>query len=145
MPRRLIFFLLAVLISGGTFMLAQHWLHSQLAGHDAGASNTVAPARSSVQALVAKVDIPAGSFLRPELLRWQEWPQDAASDSYIVSSNAKIEDFVGSVVRYGLTAGEPITPSRVVRPGDRGFMAAVLTPGNRAVTVNVTASTGMAG
>ena len=44
-----------------------------------------------------------------------------------------------------MTNGEPISDGRVVRPGDRGFMAAVLTPGNRAVTVPVTPSSGLAG
>src|SRR6266852_865422 len=44
-----------------------------------------------------------------------------------------------------VTKGEPISDGRVVRPGDRGFMAAVLTPGNRAVTVPVTPSSGLAG
>ena len=34
---------------------------------------------------------------------------------------------------------------RLVRPGDRGFLAAVLTPGDRAVTVTVTVSSGIAG
>jgi pilus assembly protein CpaB len=54
-------------------------------------------------------------------------------------------DLVGAVVRSRITAGQPITFDQVVRPGERGFMAAVLTPGNRAVTVNVNASTGIAG
>src|SRR5687767_5791818 len=43
------------------------------------------------------------------------------------------------------TAAEPLTTARVVQPGERGFLAAVLKPGYRAVTVNVSASTGVAG
>jgi pilus assembly protein CpaB len=49
------------------------------------------------------------------------------------------------VVRAGLSDGEPITDTRVVRPGDRGFLSAVLNPGSRAVTVNLTPSSGLAG
>jgi len=45
----------------------------------------------------------------------------------------------------GLNDGEPITDTRVVRPGERGFLAAVLTAGYRAITVNLTPSSGLAG
>ena len=146
MSRRLILLLFALLISGGTVFLAQRWMHSELANRDAaGTTNADGATRPSLKVLVAKTDIPAGGFLRPESLHWQEWPQNGLADSYIVEGKGKLEDFVGSVVRSKLIAGEPITPSRVVRPGDRGFMAAVLSPGNRAVTVSVTPSSGMAG
>ena len=42
---------------------------------------------------------------------------------------------VGAVVRQPLAAGQPITASRVVKPGERGFLAAVLEPGMRAISV----------
>jgi pilus assembly protein CpaB len=145
MSRRLLLLVFALLISGGTVFLAQRWLHSELASRDASNAANGAVVKPSLKVLVAKADIPAGSFLRPESLSWQDWPQDGLSESYIVEGKAKLEDFVGSVVRSKLIAGEPITQSRVVHPGDRGFMAAVLSPGNRAVTVSVTPSSGMAG
>ena len=94
---------------------------------------------------MAKSEIPVGTFLTADSLRWQEWPQDGIADSYIVAGKGKPEDFTGAVARSRLSAGEPITADRVVHAGDRGFMAAILTPGTRAVTVNVTPSTGMAG
>jgi len=145
MLRRLAFLFLAIVISGGGVFLAQKWLQSQLASRDAGGSPDVPSLHSRTEVLVAKGDIPAGSFLRADSLRWQEWPQDGIADNYIVQGKGKAEDFVGAVARSRLSAGEPITISRVVHPGDRSFMAAVLTPGSRAVTVNVTPSTGMAG
>ncbi|MEL6238215.1 MAG: Flp pilus assembly protein CpaB, partial [Pseudomonadota bacterium] len=43
------------------------------------------------------------------------------------------------------TAGEPVTMGSLVSPGDRGFLAAALGPGMRAVTVPVSARTGVAG
>jgi pilus assembly protein CpaB len=49
------------------------------------------------------------------------------------------------VVRRGLTAGEPLTPTRVIRPGDRGFLAAVLRPGYRAFALRVNATSGVSG
>jgi pilus assembly protein CpaB len=145
LPRRLIFFCLALLVSGATVFAVQHWLHAELANRQPGSTADAAPARPTAQVLVAKGDLPAGTFLRADMLRWQEWPRDTLDDSYVVQDKAKLEDFVGTVVRSRLTSGEPITAGRVARSGDRGFMAGVLSPGSRAVTVNVTPSTGMAG
>jgi pilus assembly protein CpaB len=56
-----------------------------------------------------------------------------------------VQDVVGAVPRSNLSAGEPLTAAGLARPGDRGAMAATLTPGYRAITVNVTPSTGMGG
>jgi pilus assembly protein CpaB len=39
--------------------------------------------------------------------------------------------------------GEPITESKIVAPGSRGFLAAVLRPGMRAVSVPVTVTSGI--
>jgi len=49
------------------------------------------------------------------------------------------------VVRYQVTAGQPLTRGALVGPKDRGFLAAALGPGMRAITVPVNASTGVAG
>lgn len=56
-----------------------------------------------------------------------------------------IDDFIGAVVRSNVMPGEPITDGRIVRPGDRGFLAAVLQPGTRAISVPINATTGISG
>ena len=143
--RRLGFLLIAVLISTGTVIGARSWLQSQLAARE---PPPVQPTQATIEnrmVLVAKGDLPAGQFVRPDNLQWQAWPEAGIADNYVVEGKGKLEDYVGAVVRSGLTNGEPISDGRVVRPGDRGFMAAVLTPGNRAVTVPVTPSSGLAG
>lgn len=61
------------------------------------------------------------------------------------SEAATPESLVGTVVRVAITAGQPITKDALVRPGDRGFLAAALGPGMRAVTVSVSELTGVAG
>ena len=143
--RRLVSFATAVTISCATVFFVQRWLHNELAAHPAEGVADAAPARTMTHVLVAKGDVPVGTLLRAEDLRWQEWPRDSVNDAYVQQDSAKLEDFVGAVVRSRLTSGEPLTAARVVHAGDHSSMAAVLTPGTRAVTVNVTASTGMAG
>ena len=143
--RRLVSFATAVTISCATVFFVQQWLHHELASRPVEGSADNAPARPATHVLVAKGDVQIGALLRAENLRWQEWPRDAVDASYILQDNAKLEDFVGAIARSRLTSGEPITADRVIHAGDHSSMAAVLTPGTRAVTVNVTASTGMAG
>ena len=144
MPRRIVLLIIAVLLSGGVFLLAQQWLQGQLKSHGVatGAGAAAAPA---MKVLVAKSDAPAGSVLTADALRWQAWPADDPATAYVTDKSGRLEDYVGAVARSRLVAGEPLTAGKVVKPGDRGFMAAVLAPGDRAVTINVTPNTGMAG
>lgn len=48
-------------------------------------------------------------------------------------------------MRYAIPAGQPITQGALVKPGDRGFLAAALGPGMRAVTVPVSTQSAVAG
>jgi pilus assembly protein CpaB len=48
-------------------------------------------------------------------------------------------------VRNAITAGQPVTRGSLVGPQDRGFLAAALGPGMRAITVPVSVSSSVAG
>ncbi len=103
---------------------------------------TAAPA---LQVLVARTDIRTGQIVKPDDLRWQAWPDGTIAPSYIVQGRRPLSDFVGAVARGPVAVGEPITEGRVVLSGTRGFMAAVLQPGMRAVSIPVTATSGISG
>ena len=77
--------------------------------------------------------IRTGQLIKPDDLRWQPWPQGNLPASYIVEGKRPIGDFVGAVARSQFHVGEPIVESDIVMPGSRGFLAAVLKPGLRAV------------
>ena len=149
--RGIILILLAILFAGGTVYVANSWLNSQRS-----ALNRMKPEPTHVEApenqvLVAQANLPTGMFLRPENLRWQAWPKASLAKSYILKAGSsaaakkQIEAFAGAVVRRGIAMGEPITDGRVVKPGERGFLAAVLHPDMRAISVSVSATTATAG
>ncbi|MFC7541315.1 Flp pilus assembly protein CpaB [Siccirubricoccus deserti] len=52
---------------------------------------------------------------------------------------------IGAIVRRNLPAGQAFIPADVLRPGDHGFLAAVLGPNQRAITVGVDVVSGTAG
>jgi pilus assembly protein CpaB len=95
--------------------------------------------------LVAAQTLPAGHFLKAEDMTWQAWPDANLMPEYILQGGEKHDEFAGSVVRNGIAAGEPITAGRLVKRGDRGFLAAVLKPGYRAMTVPLSSNAGLSG
>lgn len=101
--------------------------------------------KPTISILVAKKAMPTGAFVKQANLRWQPWPEGALDSSYIVEGKRNLKSFAGAVVRRGILAGEPITDARLVKPGDRGFLAAVLAPGLRAISVPVNATSAIAG
>jgi pilus assembly protein CpaB len=145
MARRIILIAIALLVSLGAIFLAQQWLRGAGTRPVAHVAHDAPVSAPPTEVLVAKTQLFEGQFVRPETLTWQAWPTGPLPVSYLVQGKVRPTDLVGAVVRSRITPGQPITFDQVVRPGERGFMAAVLTPGNRAVTVNVNASTGQAG
>lgn len=144
-PRRIIFIAVALLVSGLTMWIGRSYLEAQRQAALDAQRQQPAPQQPATMVLVAKGNLSAGQFVRPEDLRWQPWPAEGIAPSYVVQGQRQLEDFVGAVVRSAIGDGEPVTETRLVRPRDRGFLAAVLTPGYRAVTVNVSPSSGISG
>jgi pilus assembly protein CpaB len=142
--RTLILIILAVVLAGGTALLARSWLASERNREIASASPVPVPTPSK-SVLVARSDLKRGQLLKAEDLVWQVWPEGGLSSNYIVIGTKTPESFAGWVVREPIVAGEPITEKKVVAPGNRGFLAAVLRPGMRAVSVPVTPTTGGTG
>lgn len=141
--RGVILLLFALMTAGGAALLTRGWLQSQRVSVASPAPQ--APSRVTTQILVAKTDLSIGSFVRPEDLRWQVWPDATLAPGYVLQGARPLEDFVGSVVRNSITAGEPVTEAKVVTPGNSGFLAAVLSPGKRAISVPVNATSGISG
>lgn len=110
------------------------------------AQNTPA-AQTTTRILIAKENIPTGTFIQADRhLTWGEWPADKVqSPPFVLAEGRNIGDYNGAVARRTIFAGEPISDGAMIKPGEGGFMSAVLLPGMRAVSVPVNATTGNAG
>jgi pilus assembly protein CpaB len=97
--------------------------------------------------LVAKTSLPVGTIVEATSLGWQPWPKELMQNAYYTEGqpDSDPQKLLGTVVRYQVTAGQPLTRGSLVGPKDRGFLAAALGPGMRAITVPVNSSTGVAG
>ena len=133
----------ALLIAAVTAVMAKNMF--------TGASAPQAVAAPAVpvgpEVLVATRALPVGTIIDAEAFRFQPWPEGLVQDAYYVRGrpNADPSTLIGTVVRNEISAGQPVTRGAVIRPGERGFLAAALGPGMRAVTVPVSATSGVAG
>jgi len=95
--------------------------------------------------LVAKKALPVGTLIDADSLTFQPWPKELMQGAYYVDGQPDAKNLAGTVVRYAIAAGQPITRGSLVGPQDRGFLAAALGPGMRAITVPVNVNAGVAG
>jgi len=131
-----------------------------------------APAKPMAQVLVAKRDLPVGARLAIADMSWQPWPADALNPAFVtdgaapvlpaqgadkaVKTAAKVttdliltqepmQAFSGAIVKEVILKGEPIMARKVVRAGQSGYMAVVVAPGMRAMSVPINAETAAGG
>lgn len=97
--------------------------------------------------LVARKALPVGTIIDQESLAFQAWPKELVQNAYYQEGapESDMTRLLGTVVRNPITAGQPVTQGSLVGPNDRGFLAAALGPGMRAVTVPVSTTSGVAG
>lgn len=104
----------------------------------------VQEARSRI--LVASQPIGVGERLSAQVVEWQDWPEGAVRPEYVTFEAEPEADvkLTGAVARFEFFIGEPIREAKLAR-SDQGYLSAVIQPGMRAVSVDVTASTGAGG
>lgn len=91
-------------------------------------------------------DLPVGTLLGEDDLDELEVKADEIGGGHFYAAGtAAIEALRGFAVREALAAGIPLHRSAIVGPEQRGFLAAVLRPGTRAVTIRLGAGTRHAG
>ncbi|MGI8931602.1 MAG: Flp pilus assembly protein CpaB [Sphingomicrobium sp.] len=133
----------ALIIAVVTAVMAK----SMFTGAGADQANAAPVVPMGPKVLVARKALAVGTIVDAESLTFQAWPKELVQNAYYTegSPDADMSKLLGTVVRNPVTAGQPLTRGALVGPNDRGFLAAALGPGMRAVTVPVSATSGVGG
>ncbi|HEY9552220.1 Flp pilus assembly protein CpaB [Allosphingosinicella sp.] len=142
--RKIVLLVGALLVAAVTAVMAKNMFSG--AGAPTASATPVVPVGPEI--LVATRALPVGTIIDAEALRYQPWPEGLVQNAYYAKGqegSVNPADLLGTVVRNEITAGQPVTQGSLIKPGERGFLAAALGPGMRAVTVSVSTTSGVAG
>ncbi len=140
---RIIVLLFAALVVAGS---AGFYL---LSGMGNGAPAPEAPVAvvmpKATEVFVPVAELSAGAILKPEHLGLLAIEDTRLMPEMVVASPEGEALLVGSVAIQVLAKGAPIPRAGVVQPGDRGFLAAVLPQGKRAISIPISETAGVSG
>jgi len=94
---------------------------------------------------VAARPLPRGTLARDEDFAVRSVPPERVPAGAILETADSKAGLPGSLVKKFVDAGNPVTLDDILRPRDRGFLASVLAPDSRAITIKVDEETGVAG
>ena len=103
------------------------------------------PAPVTIGYFVAARPLPAGTLAREEDFTVRSVSPDSVPSGAIIDTPEVRIGLRGSLVRTFLDTGSLVTSQNVLRPRDRGFLASVLAPGTRAVSIKVDTESGVSG
>lgn len=141
-PARVIILAVAVVAAGLAGVLAMH-----LSGRTpVQIAETVIEKEPTVNVLVSASNLPVGTRLNSDTLRWIAWPEGGIVEGFITDRKRPeaITELNGAVVRLPLFEGEPIRAEKVADSSSR-IMSALLPSGKRAVATEISVATGAGG
>ncbi|MEH2610548.1 Flp pilus assembly protein CpaB [Bradyrhizobium sp. AZCC 1693] len=100
---------------------------------------------STVGYFVAARPLSKGTLAREEDFAVRSVPPERLPAGAILETPDSKLGLPGSLVRKFVDAGSPITLQDVLRPRDRGFLASVLAPDSRAISIKVDEESGVSG
>jgi pilus assembly protein CpaB len=129
-----------LLVLGVVFVIAGLWLSVVWIRTTTGsAARTAQPVQNRPARLVALHALPSGTLLREGDFGWKEIAEGEARPGQLLRGQVSDTQYLGAITRRVFAEGEPLVVSELVKPGDRRFLAAVLQPGRRAVSISVDA------
>lgn len=127
-PKSTIVLIASIVVGLLTVVVSAMWIKS----HNASELVTV---------IVAKETIEAGVSLRPEYLKTADWPKSSLPHG----AEHSMDKLIGRVTRSVIAQNELVLERTLLHAGVGGSLAAVITPGMRAVTIPVNEVAGVAG
>jgi pilus assembly protein CpaB len=141
--KRIIVLGLALVAASGAALLAR----AILGGGTPKVEAKAPPPMAMSEVLVATAAIQPGLELKPDMVKWQNWPSGSVDPAFITHANTPNLDeaLKGTVVRIPLYAGQPVANTSIVHGNQAGLMAASLQPGMRAVSISISVDSGAGG
>ncbi len=128
--------LIGISIAGGAGLLAFILMRSIVSGPSA--PTQVAVPVNATEVLVARRPIGLGETTKDTDFRWQTWPADAITPSFITQGDSEGMKLVTDAIARGpLLEGEPVTRHKLIKPGQGGVLAAILPSGMRAISTKI--------
>ncbi len=139
--RDILIFSIALLLAVGVAYVSRMMLQSDKTGGGGGGQF------NTKSVLVATDNMPVGTRMSINKVKWQDWPEQSISPYYITMedtdpqtkqiSEQRVQEMEGSVVRYAIASGEPVKSSSLINPNDKSILSAVISPHKRAFTVTL--------
>ncbi len=136
--------LLALLGAGATVWLVNSYINKRTQATAAKPETS----QTFRVVLVAKQNIPIGKKIVPADLDWLPWPEKGIQPHFLAGIRPDAKQagkVIGAVARRGILKGTPMTEDAVFRSATPGFLAGVITPKMRAISVTVTPESGASG
>lgn len=101
----------------------------------------------TVDVLVTGRNIPPGDRLGSTGIQWRAWPQEGLAPEMITKDESPdaLDKMQAARARVAMVAGEPVLATRIVKPGESGFMSTLLPEGMVAVAIPVTELSSVSG
>jgi pilus assembly protein CpaB len=120
---------------------ASHWLDAEA---ERRAGKLAAPI-AMAEIWVARSDLQAGKPFSPAMVRKASWPSAAVPSSAVPGDQTRLLGLAGRWLAVDVPEGSPLLEGHLLARGAGKTLAHQLAEGMRAVTVPVTASSGLAG
>jgi len=121
------------------------WIGMRLPPKPTVAAEVAPPPPVRIQVLAAAHPLRAGSLIKYDDIQPKEMLASEAPAGARIDTPPARAELAGSMVRRSLQPQDVLLSADLLRPGDHGFLAAVLRTGMRATTVGVDAVSGTAG
>jgi pilus assembly protein CpaB len=133
----------AVLAAVGVGFAVRSWLPPPQPKQVVAAPPASSPTVDSV--VVARRPIHRGQLLHASDLEWRRWPPADIKPAYFRPATRGLADLRGYVARARIAEGQPVKAGDIAAPAGGGFMAAMLKPGMRAISVAIGPETAASG
>lgn len=143
-PARVIILSVALLAAGAAAFLAMN-----LTGRETVVqmqAETVVKKEPVINVLVASANLPVGSRLTEESMRWQGFPENGIVEGFITEQNRPkaLDELKDAIIRMPVFEGEPIRAEKIA-DANSAVMSSLLPSGKRAVATEITVSTSAGG